>query len=355
MAYTTVNNITSAEDFVFDLEGNVLSIDPQGNLVSSNQLGQTSLVVPGVVADAAGMSMLPDGTIVVASPATGSLVTITPEGGTTTLLSGIAYPNGVEVHRDGWIAVSEHDAGVVRRVDPKTGEFIILAEGLWNPNGVSFSPDYSTLYVNSFGGGTVHSIALTETGAASDPVLLGELDEYSGTPPPWGNDPWLSSCDGLNSGDSCELIDQAGTCVNWDGSLYCDAPDPFAAACASLSEGDSCTLLTESGTCSDWGWGLMCDNASWWGGEGGGLDGMAVDGCGNVYVTEFGTGKIWRWSADGVGPDLVAEMPSYWIPNMDFGVGVGGWDTERMWVIDRDTDQIFGLDIGVPGRPLAHQ
>ncbi len=349
--------ITSAEDFVFDHEGHVVSVDSQGNLVRSTKEGVTTLVVPGVVNDSAGISMLPDGRIVIAEPWSGALVLVTPEGSVTTLLSGLSYPNGVEVHSDGWIAVAEHDAGNVRRVDPDTGEFVMLAQGLMNPNGVTFSPDYETLYVNSFGGGTVHSIKLDDEGASGDPVLFGEVDGGEGNPPPWGWDPWAESCEGLELGDDCTLIDQPGTCAGWGGDLYCDAQDPFVAACEGLSWGDECTLLDETGSCEDWGWGMQCSNPSWWEGwgEGGGLDGIAVDVCGNVYVTEYVLGLVWRWGPEGEGPELVAELPSYWIPNMDFGMGYGGWDTDKLWVVDRDTSMIYGLDIGVVGRPLAHE
>ena len=357
--FNQFSGITSAEDFVFDREGHVVSVDPQGNLVRSTKEGDTSLVVPGIVSDSAGISMLADGRIVVADPAAGSLVIVTPEGSATTLLSGLSYPNGVEIHRDGWIAVAEHDAGLVRRVDPDTGEFVILAEGLMNPNGVTFSTDWGTLYVGSFGGGTVHSIELDEDGAAGPPVLFGEANGGGeGDPPPWGWDPWTESCEDLDDGDPCTLIDQPGTCENWGGGeLYCDAPDPFVQACNGQGVGSACTVMGELGTCEDWGWGLQCNNSDWWEGwgEGGGLDGIAVDACDNVYVTEYVLGLVWRWDKDGVGPELVAELPSYWIPNMDFGMGYGGWDETRLWVVDRETDMIYGIDIGIRGRPLAHE
>jgi sugar lactone lactonase YvrE len=357
--FNEFSGITSAEDFVFDLEGYVVSVDPQGNLVRSTKEGETSLVVPGIVSDSAGISMLADGRIVVADPAAGALVIVTPEGSATTLLSGLSYPNGVEIHQDGWIAVAEHDAGVIRRVDPDTGEFVILADGLMNPNGVTFSPDGGTLYVGSFGGGTVHAIELDESGSVGEPVLFAEINGGGeATELPWGSDPWTDACDDLEQGDACTLIDQPGTCANWGGGqLYCDAPDPFEQACNGAQVGDPCTLLTETGTCEDWGWGLQCDNPAWWEGwgEGGGLDGIAVDACGNVYVTEYVLGLVWRVTEAGAEPELVAELPSYWIPNMDFGMGYGGWDETRLWVVDRETNMIYGIDIGIRGRPLAHE
>jgi sugar lactone lactonase YvrE len=351
-----VLGITSAEDFVFAADGGVLSVDLAGNLVRSDRGIGTALVAPGVTStETAGISMLPGGDLVIADVGRGAVVRVTPEGGVSTVLSGLAYPNGLEVHRDGWIAVAEQDAGAVRRVDPDSGEFVILATGLFNPNGVSFSPDYGTLYVNSFGGGTVQAIPLDGAGAAGPPVLLGQIELDGVEPPPWGWDPWRAACDGLVAGEPCVLVDQPGSCVNADGEVHCNAPDPFVAACEGLAAGTPCALAGQQGLCEEWDGQVSCDNRAWWpGGGGGGLDGIAVDACGSVYVTEFEAGLVWRWSAQGDGPELVAELPDSWIPSMDFGVGAGDWDVDKLWVVSRDGGRIFGVHIGVPGRPLAH-
>jgi rubredoxin len=40
-----------------------------------------------------------------------------------------------------------------------------------------------------------------------------------------------------------------------------------------------------------------------------------VDACGYVYITVFGPGEVWRL-APGTGVlELVADLPSGWIPN----------------------------------------
>ncbi len=364
--FETVEEIVSAEDFVFGMDGEVLSIDPAGTLVSSTRDGDHEILVPGVVGPveaggSAGISMLPNGDIIVADVGAGALVRVTPDGGRETILSGLAYPNGVEIHRDGWIAVAENDGAQVRRVDPDTGEFVILGTDLFAPNGVTFSPDWNTLYVGSFGGGTVHSIPLDDEGAAGPPVQFGDTFDFTlkgGGGPPWGLDPWTTACEGLDARDDCTLVDQPGECVDLGGGfLQCEAPDPFGAACEGLEEGAECALLTETGICENFGFDIVCNNPSWWGGGdgGGGLDGIAADICGNVYVTEFTSGRIFRWTEEGGVPEIVVTLPSWWIPNMDFGPGLGGWDETKLWVNTRDSDQMYGLDIGLPGRPVAHR
>jgi hypothetical protein len=203
----------------------------------------------------------------------------------------------------------------------------------------------------------VHSVDLSDPGAPA--IEFGRLDsgggEPGGDPPPWGWDPWNESCAGLAAGDECTLIDQIGTCVGDEFGAWCEAPDPFEAACRGAAAGDVCTLVGADGLCEDWGDALYCSHPDWFGGfDLGGLDGIATDACGNVYATEFTTGRVYRWGPEGGVAEVVVTLPSGWIPNMDFGSGAGGWDETRLWVNTRDTDEMYGLDIGLPGRPVAH-
>jgi sugar lactone lactonase YvrE len=99
---------------------------------------------------------------------------------------------------------------------------------------------------------------------------------------------------------------------------------------------------------------MQCD-ASWGGGwgDGGLLDGLNVDTCGNVYVTEYIAGYVWRFRDWGGVPELIAETDHEWIPNMKWGYGVGGWETDIMYVMDRDTRGMFAVELGIPGKPTA--
>jgi len=84
----------------------------------------------------------------------------------------------------------------------------------------------------------------------------------------------------------------------------------------------------------------------------GGLDGVIVDACDNVYVTDFGPGIVYK--VDGLDHELVVDLPTGWIPNMHFGSGAGGWDSQRLYVMDIGGDQQYELDLGVGGIPLPH-
>ncbi len=269
VSHTAITGFSGSEDFAFDKEGNLVSTR-EGNMTRQKKSGGRTLLSPNV-GETAGTRFLSNGDLVVAQVDRGELWKIASDGSTQTILSGLVYPNGVEVDRDGFVYVSELDAGRIRRINPDNGDATIIATGLEAPNGVSFSPDYKTLYVNSFGGGTVHKITVDGNGDWSAPELLGRVPKSTGG-------------GGLPSGG--------------------------------------------------------------FPGAGGGLDALTVDECGNVYVTEYELGIIWRFSPEGVR-EKVVELPSFWIPNMHWGSGVGGWDENILYVMDRELGRLFELDLGV--------
>ena len=89
------------------------------------------------------------------------------------------------------------------------------------------------------------------------------------------------------------------------------------------------------------------------GGNGGGLDGLAVDNCGYVWIAEYITGILWRISPDGKTVEEAAKLPSGWIPNMHWGEGIGGWNKKILYVLDRDMGRVFAVKSGVFGKPVA--
>ncbi len=262
---TTLSGFSGSEDFAFDGDGNLVSAF-SGSLTRQGKTGGPSVIVSGF-GDTAGTAFLPGGDIIIANVDLGAVERINPANGSRVpVKSNIAYPNGITIGQDGTIYVAEHDGMRVLAVDPDSGESTPIATGLVNPNGLSFSPDYQTLFVGSFGGGTVHRIESDGAGGWNEPVLHGEI--------------------------------QTGF-------------------------------------------------------EGGGLDGVAVDGCGNVYITEYIVGKIWRLPPEGGTAVEVASLPSSWIPNMHWGAGIGGWSKDVLYVMDRDEGRVFELDLGIVEKPIV--
>lgn len=427
-----LRGFTRSEDFVFDAEGHIISIDNSGNLVRQSHGGAKEVMVPRV-GEVAGMGMLPNGDIVLAQVERGAVQRITADGSTFNLATGIDYPNGITVDSAGMVYVSEHIRGRIRQIDPETETSTIIATGLVYPNGLAFSPDESVLYVNSFGGGTVHAIERGADGfsAAStistvdsgpeyiDPCETLDLGAECGlesgglgacTDAGCTENPDLTACEGLSVGDACttsrggapfeSVCSEAGTDLvcpripaslvepcrgsdpwaecdpgagdfgwcdpTWEGVLACQdyfaLTDQMSEACSEAERGDPCSVdmpaapfvaACEAGSVIGLS-GLVCAGGPLFYGVYGGLDGLDVDACGNVYVTEFVTGLVYRVPPEGGVAEPVISIESGWIPNLHWGSGVGGWSRELLYVMDRDDDSVHAVDVGIHGRDLAH-
>jgi sugar lactone lactonase YvrE len=412
--FDTLQGYTTSEDFTFDDKGNLIATH-NGNLIKMKMGGAKVVITPNV-GFTAGMAFLPTGEIAVASVDEGALWRIAANGSKVTVLSGLQYPNGLDIDEDGRVYVAEQDGQRLRRVDPWTGDYTVLGEDLCNANGVSFAPDYQRIYVGSFGCGVIYAIDRIDKDNWEEPYLFATIgEEWMGDgpddpepepdgPPAFcdgqsagdmcqdkgsgpgtcdmsaggdlvcspndGLSPLVLICQGKGNGDVCEIevagLDFSGFCEtnNYTGAgnnvLECDIDDD--PICQDKQAGDPCLKLTYGypyfGTCSQ---NHRCNgeppsgnggnnggnegNGSAWG-----LDGLNVDACGYVYVTEYVDGVVWRVGPDGKGLGKVANLPSSWIPNMHWGSGIGGWDPEVLYVADRDQGRLFAIQVGKPGK-----
>lgn len=258
-AYDTLFGFTSSEDFVFDSAGNYVAVDDNGNLVRITKQGQKTLWIPGFSSGfMAGMVALPDDSVVVCDVNNGSLKRAYPNGAVTTLIGGLAYPNGIDVGPDGYVYVAENSGAQVRRVHPDTGASTIVASGLTGPNGVAFTDDPTLFYVGSFEGQLIYKIVQPVPGQPGTATVF----------------------------------------ANFQG--------------------------------------------------GGGIDGMGVDECGNVYAAEYTSGNVYRMTPDGT-VTLLTHLPSFWIPNIKWGRGLGGFDKNVMFIADREQSRLFGVHVGLLG------
>ena len=97
ISVTELSGWTQAEDFDFDGEGFVVSVENQ-NLFGKDPYGNTRVYTPNVGSWTAGTRALPTGDFVVADAGAGELVLVDAvTGARTVLLGGLNYPNGVEV------------------------------------------------------------------------------------------------------------------------------------------------------------------------------------------------------------------------------------------------------------------
>jgi hypothetical protein len=159
-----VGSAVASEDLAFDAAGNLVGAD-DFTIYKTMRFGPPQVFVANVQFRA-GMRFLPNGHLVFANDSEGTLVRVDPEGVRYTMVTGLSYPNGLTVDDEGFVYLTEHDAGQVRRIDPMTGDNTILVTGMTNPNGLTFNATYDLLYIGCFSGeGTIYTMTIDEDGS----------------------------------------------------------------------------------------------------------------------------------------------------------------------------------------------
>jgi sugar lactone lactonase YvrE len=82
------------------------------------------------------------------------------------------------------------------------------------------------------------------------------------------------------------------------------------------------------------------------------LDGIGVDICGNVYICDYknSNSDIYRLNSDGQNKTkIVNGVPGRYLPNMQWGSGIGGWDPWKLYIPDGWQKGVFEANVGVPG------
>jgi gluconolactonase len=140
------------------------SVPRPGPRVDIKRLDLGSLTVSVVREDAAasnGMTLAPDGRLLVCEQIGGALALVDRASGERTpLIAGFNSPNDVVVRSDGTIWFTDPSYGwlqgfrprpllrdAVWRFDPRSGSVLTASESFDKPNGLCFSPDERTLYV----------------------------------------------------------------------------------------------------------------------------------------------------------------------------------------------------------------
>ena len=66
--------------------------------------------------------------------------------------------------------------------------------------------------------------------------------------------------------------------------------------------------------------------------------------------------KVWRIPPNGQNPLVIVDLSAEtsWIPNMQWGSGVGGWDPLVLYVRDISSGRMFEVPVGVPSKPRKY-
>lgn len=236
----------------------------------------------------------------------GNLVGRNQAGQTRLMATGVSNASaGTRILPNGSVVVCRVGQGSLVRVDPN-GAKVVIASNLAYPNGLEVDED-GYVYVAENSGGKVRQI---------DPMTMDQWIVADNVQEPNGV-VWSPDYQTLYVG------------TFGPGILY------------SIKRTGLHTFEPAQ---------VLAQNNGWQGG----YDGINVDECGNIYVTEYIAGKVWRLTPDASDIRLAAELPSSWIPNMRWGNGVGGWEEDTLYVMDLDQGRVFGLELGLEGKKAVY-
>jgi sugar lactone lactonase YvrE len=235
----------------------------------------------------------------------GNLIRKDQYGNFEILSPGISsFTSGTRVMVTGEVIVANSQDNEVLKIDPKVGSQEVIASSISYPNGIEMSQDGRWVWVASNGSGNVRQLDAI-TGESF--FVADGIDGANGLVLSVKEDAlFVTTCTGEGVWKIPRIDD-----TTWDEKvqLWHDAA-PF-----------------------------LC------------IDGINVDVCDNVYFTEWIEGVVRRIPSDGLtAPEIVTSLPSTWIPNMRWGVGVGGWDPDLLYVADRDEGRLFPIHTLIPGK-----
>ncbi|MCK9462666.1 MAG: SMP-30/gluconolactonase/LRE family protein [Proteobacteria bacterium] len=238
----------------------------------------------------------------------GSLFKSTKTGGSTLWVAGAGCVSGLRALPSGDVVCNGSDTLV--HIDGETGAATTVATSLAYPNGIEVDlRGYA--YVSEQNSGEVTKI---------DPVT-GET---------WTIATGLNAPNGLTFSPDYRTLYVGSFCGGNIYKIEFDAAGQPGPASVFISASDP-------------------DGVA--GGMTGCFDGMGVDCCGNVYVCDYGIIRVYRISPDGGTIEIAADLSSAssWIPNMQWGSGLGGWDEMNLYVIDISS-AVYEIPVGVPSK-----
>ena len=236
----------------------------------------------------------------------GNLVGFTDSSDFDIIAPGFGEMAGTSILAGGDYILANPNNGTVVRVTPEGGQTIILT-GVNYPNGVTVGTD-NLVYVSGHTFGNIYQI---DPDTAESTIIARGIEGANGMSfSPDGQTLYI-----------CSFYDGTVWALDRDGKDDWDEPR------------------------------LLGQMSGGWSG----LDGLNVDECGFVYVTEYVDGIVWRIDpfAEGFAPEIVARLPSYWIPNLHWGREGKVFSKEILYVSDRESGRLFTLDLGVRGTPQS--
>jgi gluconolactonase len=255
-----------------------------------------------------------DGNLYVVDIPHGRIFRVSPQGVFDLVAEYDGEPNGLKIHKDGRILVTDYRNGIMR-VDPSGGGVDRLLDRRWSEHfkGVNdlFFAANGDLYFTDQGQTGLHD----PTGRVYRWTPQGRLELVIGVAP---------SPNGLVMNAEETILYVAMTRANavWRLPLMPDLTVSKVGVFVQLSGGL------------------------------GGPDGMALDSAGNLVVCHAGMGSVWVFSRTGRPLYEVTSCAGLFTTNAAFG----GADRRDLYITESETGSILRARMPNPGKPMfSHQ
>ncbi len=240
----------------------------------------------------------------------GRVFRVSPEGEWEQVAEYDGWPNGLKVHKDGRIFVTDYKRGLML-LDPDSGSVTpfletVRSEGFKGVNDLFFAAD-GDLFFTDQGQTGLHD----PTGRVYRLEANGRLSCLIGTVP---------SPNGIVVAPDMGFALVAVTRANqiWRLPLHADGGVTKASVFCHLHGGPS------------------------------GPDGLALDTEGCLLVAHAGFGTVWRLSPRAEPLERIASCAGWSTTNVAFG----GADRRSLFITESETGSILRAELGVPGAPL---
>jgi sugar lactone lactonase YvrE len=238
----------------------------------------------------------------------GDLFKSTKTGGSTLWVSSAGCASGLRATPDGDVVCNGSDT--LLHFTKDSGTRTVAATSLSYPNGIEVDLD-GFVYVSEQSAGEVTKV-----------------DPHSGET--WTIASGLGAPNGLTFSPDYKILYVGNFCTGIINKIEFDAAGAPGPVTTFISASDPEGVEAAMTGC---------------------FDGMGVDRCGNVYVCDYGNIHVYRISPDGATIELAVDLSSAssWIPNMQWGSGLSGWEAMNLYVIDM-VNAVYEIPVGVPSK-----
>jgi sugar lactone lactonase YvrE len=168
-----------SEDFTIGSDGMLYGVSTGNDaLIRSDYDGAFEILAPNVSTWGRGTRFLPGGDLVVVVPDTGTVQRFDPATwGSVAIATGLSEPNGLAIGDDGMVYLTQLN-GLVLRIDPDTLEVREIEPAGDSTDGITFGPDYRTLYWNHEAGEVIRAVLDDDGYVIDGPYLHADLTDF---------------------------------------------------------------------------------------------------------------------------------------------------------------------------------